>query len=504
MMRPEPLLPANARSWRFWHTAVLGSYLVGFTVLRLLLSKYIEYDDAEQLLFAQSLGFGYSAQPPLYTWMLWIVVQVFGANVLSVTLLKTGLLAAFYVLLHQVARRFLSSEPLAALASLSPLLMPLFVWEVPRLTHTLLLCNACLATMLCVLRLHEGRRTTDFALLGVAIGMGLLSKYNFILFASAMFAGAMTSRPFRTDLWERRLALACLIAVTLCLPHAYWLVGHFHEAYSRFDQRNGENGGFPLSGLLGLGSFFLNLAIGTATLWTTYFLLYRRSRPIDAAAKPSAAFQWMRQSLIAMVAVWAILVVGTGMRELRLPWLAPLLAIVPIWFFAGIGRADLEVRRRIHAGMVTAAAAAVLLAQIIQIGLGYDEGKYQTRDFLIADQATQVHAAGFHTGTVIVMDPILGGYQRLYFPAALVNCLRYPSTPTARTRGANTVLVVWDATERIGVPGEVRLHLRDHYGVRLPLHPPVKLVEVPPQRIESSMKRLAYLLLPIKTSVAQL
>jgi 4-amino-4-deoxy-L-arabinose transferase-like glycosyltransferase len=486
----------STQGWRTWRLALLLVYLAAFAVLRLLLSKYIEYDDAEQLLFAQSLSLGYSAQPPLYTWMLWILIQAFGANVLSVTLLKVGLLAGLYLLLHRVARRFLSDERLVALASLSPLLMPLFVWEVPRLTHTLLLCNACLATLLLFLRLQEKRRTIDFVLLGVVVGVGLLSKYNFVIFVGSLFAAALSLKPFRTWLWDRRLALATLLATLVLLPHAVWLWEHLGQAYSRFDERNGDSGDIPVPGLLGLGSLLANLAIGAAALLLVHFLLYRRRQRIDVSNTSSSEAKLLNRLLLGMILLWIVLILAAGVRQLHLPWLAPILLLLPIWFIGRLGPSVLEVRHRIHAGLITAAAVVTLATQLVQIGLGYEGGKYQTRDFLFDKQATLVRADGFRSGLVIVMDPVLGGYQRLYFPSARVRCLLYPSNSDAKATRQTPILVVWDATERNGIPGEVRLHLRDHCGVRLPRNPPAQFVEVPPRPIDSSTRRLAYLLLP--------
>src|SRR5262245_55290931 len=120
---------------------LLALYLAAHAAIRLELSRSLEFDEAEQLVFVQSPTLGYSAQPPLYTWALFPLVQVFGTNVFALTLLKIGLLGAMYLLLYRVARHVLGDERLACLAAFSPLLVPCFGWEAIRMmTHTALLC----------------------------------------------------------------------------------------------------------------------------------------------------------------------------------------------------------------------------------------------------------------------------------------------------------------------------------------------------------------------------
>lgn len=49
------------------------------------------------MLWTQQLSMGYGSQPPLYTWLQWLVNQVVGPSVLSLSVLKHSLLALTYV-----------------------------------------------------------------------------------------------------------------------------------------------------------------------------------------------------------------------------------------------------------------------------------------------------------------------------------------------------------------------------------------------------------------------
>jgi 4-amino-4-deoxy-L-arabinose transferase-like glycosyltransferase len=272
---------------------LLALYLVPHAIIRLLLWNSLEYDEAEQLLFAQSLALGYSPQPPLYTWLLWPLVRLFGANVFALTLLKVGVLAGVYLLLYRLAARLLKDGRLACLAAFSPLVTQVFAWEAIRMmTHTALVCLLCLASLHTLLRLRERSRTGDFVLLGVWAGLGLLSKYNYSLFAAALLGAALIVEPFRARLLDRRLALAAAVAVAVFAPHGFWLTGHWEEAreyvlqYSHVQRENGSRKG----ALVGMGSLAWSLALAAAgpALAAAVFLpmAFRRGGAQPGALRP--------------------------------------------------------------------------------------------------------------------------------------------------------------------------------------------------------------------------
>src|SRR5438128_1825959 len=123
-----------------WFAVLLLLYLAGHAIVRAQLPFSLEYDEAEQLIHVQSLEWGYFAQPPLYTWLLWPVVQVLGVSVLALLVVKFLLLGLLYTLLYAVARKFGLDGWRAFAVAFSPLLLPIFAWESVRMmTHTILL-----------------------------------------------------------------------------------------------------------------------------------------------------------------------------------------------------------------------------------------------------------------------------------------------------------------------------------------------------------------------------
>ena len=68
----------------FW----LAFFALAHIVVRVAASPALKWDEAEQMLWTQQLSMGYGSQPPLYTWLQWLVNQVVGPSVLSLSVLK--------------------------------------------------------------------------------------------------------------------------------------------------------------------------------------------------------------------------------------------------------------------------------------------------------------------------------------------------------------------------------------------------------------------------------
>src|SRR3954447_13706472 len=119
---------------------LLIAYLGTLLVLRPFVSSTLQWDEAEQTIFSQALRWGYSEQPPLYTWLTWAAFQVFGPGVLGLAVVKTAVFAVLFGLTYRTAARTLGDARLAGYAAFSLLLIPYFAWEANRdRTHSVLL-----------------------------------------------------------------------------------------------------------------------------------------------------------------------------------------------------------------------------------------------------------------------------------------------------------------------------------------------------------------------------
>src|SRR5690606_16254725 len=129
------------------------------------------------------------------------------------------------------ARLVLEDERRAALAALALFTIPQLAWESQRaLSHTVIAVALAAATLYVALHLLRAGKPVLYALLGACIGLGTLSKYNYILFVVAMLLAALSIAPLRARLRSPWIILTLAVAGALLLPHLAWLAGHSEAA----------------------------------------------------------------------------------------------------------------------------------------------------------------------------------------------------------------------------------------------------------------------------------
>ena len=200
-------------------------------------------DSWEQLVWAQSLEWGYWKHPPLTTWLMAVLHRYWGPSAIWPYALG-GLCAV--LTLYGVYRLALLLLPASCIGWVV-LLFTLnngFTRRAQVFNH-----NSVLVALMALLAwrlaaaLHSGRMK-DWAWVGALAGMGLITKYQAIMPISFMglmvvlMWGFANPRPF-PQVWMGQtlpaqshsqrpswagLGLAFAISVLICLPHVQWLV----------------------------------------------------------------------------------------------------------------------------------------------------------------------------------------------------------------------------------------------------------------------------------------
>jgi 4-amino-4-deoxy-L-arabinose transferase-like glycosyltransferase len=450
---------------------LLFSYLAIHFVLRLLLSSSLEQDEAEQVLFGQSFAWGYSGQPPLYTWLFRSLSLLLGVNILTLTLLKTMLLAATYLFLYRIARRTLGDDERSFLATFSLLVVPLFAVDVfGDFTHSVLLCAVCAATYDAVTRLLDDGGTRRYALLGLLVGLGILSKYNYLLFLAACGFACQAVPQYRARLWDRRMAITVLVAAIIVLPHAFWIGAHWTDLVSIYEARLGGAVGLSPAGRLVAGSTnlvsSLLLLVGPlGLLLAAFFPAGLRRSPTERSAAPDER-RLLKSLLLAALGLLVVQAVCGCAVQLTARWLMPFALFLPIYYFARLDRAALSHKRVLNFALL------LLLAACCAVGWrggkaaleGYRGAAYRERDRIFAQYADQLKEAGLHRLTIIALDHTTGGNLRFRLPETNVLCVECPDWTMAAVREPGPYLVVGRAKSCDRFLPRAELHV----GRRLP------------------------------------
>ena len=213
---------------------LLAAYFTVNVLLRLAGPASLELDEGQQLFFAQWLAVGYDSQPPFYNWLQYGVAQVLGSSVLAVSLLKNLLLFLSYLLFGLTAHLVIRDRVLAVIATLALITIPQVGYEAQRdLTHTVaVLFAACMFAYFFVRALLKPT-ALDYALTGVAIGIGVLSKYNFVVLPSDRSARPPAGPPTACPALRPPHPAHDRGRVAIVAPHAVWFLDHISEATGR-------------------------------------------------------------------------------------------------------------------------------------------------------------------------------------------------------------------------------------------------------------------------------
>lgn len=423
---PAPPWPAPARNDQplagGWWVA-LCAYFAAHALLRVALGDGLELDEAEQVLWTQRLALGYGTQPPLYTWLQWAVFQVLGVSVASLALLKNTLLALTYLFTF-LAARTLVPAPLAALASASMLLIPQIGWESQRdLTHSVVCTTTAAATLWLVLALRQRPTPAHYLALGLAVGLGVLAKYSYLVFATALLVAMLAAPDTRARLATRWTAAALALALLVVLPHGVWLATHLEQATQGTLAKMGADAPLPWAeGVArGLGSGALAVLSFLTPLWLVLVALFVRRGTVAAAPAPGPGCGLLRRYLAALALLLLVLVLAGAVTQFKDRWMQPLLFLAPLAFFAcaphGATPRRLRLLRRLLAGW------ALLVLALIALRAPLD-GWRDTPDELNVPAralAGSLRDAGFDGGAIVSDDRHLAGVLRLQFPHARVH-----------------------------------------------------------------------------------
>jgi hypothetical protein len=182
-------------------------------------------DVREQLDFigAWKLGYSTGANPPLFTWLANLAYAVIGEPVAAAELVRFVMLWLACLLTWLAVRRLLVDGRLAALAGLAPFSSIMLGWEaIFRYSNTTMLIMSVAFTFYALVRLDQRSALPSYLLLGVAIGVGLMSKLNYAVFVAALAAGALTDAGLREHLRDWRSFATLGVATAIFSPFLIW------------------------------------------------------------------------------------------------------------------------------------------------------------------------------------------------------------------------------------------------------------------------------------------
>lgn len=474
----------------------LGLYFALHFLSRVLVSNSAELDEAEQMLLTQHLSLGYGSQPPLYTWLLSGLFQLFGTGVATLVGLKNVLLFSTYLFVYKSALEVTGDEERSTVAMLSLLLIPQILWESQRdLTHSVMGTTLAAATLFVMLRLLKTGALRYYAAFGLCAGIGILSKYNYAFFLVALFAAGCSMRAFRPRLLNRRMLLSLLLLLIVATPHLYWLQDHMHKAMTDSGKfKMARSVGRIAAWGMGVGSLAKAVAAFLGALVSLYAIFFFRRASTEAeSAPPNDGVTLVRRTLAAGLLLCVTMILCFKVTSFKDRWMQPLLFITPLYLVTlQQGRFTLS-RARGYLALCLVVAAVVLVMMPGHVVWGGRTGDFGRLNAPWDRLAAELRGTGFTGGVIVAQGRLVGGNLRLFFPQSLVVA---PEAPPADVPQGKARLLVWDATDSDGLPEGLRAFASGRFATEQQLSAPPRYVEAPYRYASGRAMRLGFLPVP--------
>ncbi len=232
-------LDEDAPDWARWAlAAILAALALRWAVLALELAP-LHFDEAQYWSYGEALDFGYYSKPPLAAWLIRASTEVFGDTVFGVRFFAPALHGGVAWLLFATGRRLFDART-GFWAALLYLTLPGVTVSSGLMTTDPPMMLAWAAALYALARALKaeaaappdgggaptGSALSWWALLGVAVGVGLLAKYTMIAFVGGGLGYALFSRAggrgARRPIDWRGPAVAALAALAAFSPNLYW------------------------------------------------------------------------------------------------------------------------------------------------------------------------------------------------------------------------------------------------------------------------------------------
>ena len=193
-----------------------------WTALPALLYPNLPLDLIEALMYGREWQLGYDKLPPLPWWLVELAYRLVGHDFAYYLLAEIAVLAAFAIV-------WMAARPLVG--ALGALVAVLIIDGLHYLNYTAAKFNHDVIQLpfwaLAGFALHRalrGRQTSDWLLLGLAVGLSLWAKYFVVVLAAPMALFVLVDRDARKCLATPGPYIAAAVALIVMAPHLVWLV----------------------------------------------------------------------------------------------------------------------------------------------------------------------------------------------------------------------------------------------------------------------------------------
>ncbi|HTI58062.1 glycosyltransferase family 39 protein [Mucilaginibacter sp.] len=209
----------------------LTSFILLFVVIKIGLNMLAMFhfgfqrDELLHLALGDHLGWGFKEVPPFIALLAKISTTLFGGSVFATRIFST--LASGFIIWFtgKIVEELGGGRFAIALACLALIFAPAFAASGYLFQPVVFDQLWWVLSAYLVIKYINTPDKNYLYLLGMVIGIGLLTKYTMAFFAGALIAGLLLTKE-RKVLWSKHIAFAVLIAIAIFLPNILWQFKH--------------------------------------------------------------------------------------------------------------------------------------------------------------------------------------------------------------------------------------------------------------------------------------
>lgn len=384
--------------------ALAGFLFVGvLCFIRLFLCEpTLGWDEAEQAVIAQQLSAGYSAQPPLYYWLQYFVFRGLGISLFSIALLKYSLVFLCFYVYHQICCFYCQNRLLSWCATLSWVLVPnIGIDLLPHRTHAIVSLLAACLTWLWLIKPSDLAKPLWYAGLGIIIGLGFLSKANYLLFLITLLVSAMTLEEFRAKLVQKAIFISLFFACLVSAIYWLWLIDNFAAGTASAFKLSLSNKTLN-NGILQFLKTCLIYGISIAIL--SIFFPFWREKP---RANPANRLLWRYHSVV--LPLLLLFIVLANLHDFKTHWALSLFFLIPLFALSWLNKANYPKQAAKHYLIVC------LIVQLIILG-AWAKRSYRLANFPLEQLVESIKKEKLPRLTLVSPSHWLLGSLMLNFP----------------------------------------------------------------------------------------
>jgi hypothetical protein len=204
--------------------------ITGLRIIYLLFNhRDLDIEEAQYWTWSQHLAMGYHSKPPMISWVIYFTTQLFGHAEWAIRLFSP--IAYFFsaLALYGLGKK-LYHPAIGFWSAVTVLLLPGVTYSATIISTDPLLVLFWSLALYALANASQTNRLRWWILCGIAIGLGMLSKYTMVVFfiSLLLYLICTIEHPF---LWKKPGAyLAVLIALMIFSPNAVWNTLHHNAA----------------------------------------------------------------------------------------------------------------------------------------------------------------------------------------------------------------------------------------------------------------------------------